>query len=389
MTKPEDATLVVPDASRLACVEKFCLGDPPYADPEISQEEFLNALAECVEWHILNCPPYKKFVESKKFDVSVFKVEKDFAALPFLPANFFKEFEIRSVSANEVYLHLTSSGTTGQKSQMFFDAWSIRSAQRMVDSIVSYYGWVSDTPSNYLLYSYEPLRDFKLGTSYTDNFLCKYAPVNNLFYGLRRVSDEKHEFDAFGCIETLLRYHEEGLPLRIFGFPAFLYFTLKRMQDLKVPRLKFDRTSWVFLGGGWKGYANSAISKEELYGMVNHQLGIPLSQIRDGFGSVEHCIPYIECAQHRFHVPRWSRVLIRDVKSLSVLPYGNPGFLQFISPYITSVPAHSVLMGDYATLHKNCGCGLPTPWFEIHGRAGLSKNKSCAMAASELLARLS
>jgi hypothetical protein len=80
-------------------------------------------------------------------------------------------------------------------------------------------------------------------------------------------------------------------------------------------------------------------------------------------------------------------VFIRDVKTLAVLGYGREGFLQFLSPYILSVPAQSVLMGDLAILHPGyeCSCGIATPFFEILGRAGVSKNKSCAVAAAELL----
>ena len=116
-------------------------------------------------------------------------------------------------------------------------------------------------------------------------------------------------------------------------------------------------------------------------------LGIPNHRLRDGFGSVEHCIPYIECREHRFHVPIYSKVLIRDLKTLENVGYGNPGFLQFISPYITSAPANAVTMGDLAILNMGdtCGCGLKTDWFEVLGRAGISKNKSCAIAAAELL----
>ena len=33
--------------------------------------------------------------------------------------------------------------------------------------------------------------------------------------------------------------------------------------------------------------------------------------------------------------------------------YGEEGFLQFVSPYMTSAPAHSVLMGDLARLFGN------------------------------------
>jgi hypothetical protein len=189
----------------------------------------------------------------------------------------------------------------------------------------------------------------------------------------------------------LERFEKEGLPVRIFGFPAFFHFTLKRMRELGLPNLSLSPESLVFLGGGWKGHADQAVSKDELYGAATVQLGIPNHRLRDGFGSVEHCIPYIECSHHRFHVPTWSRVLIRDLKTLEPLPYGVTGFLNLISPYITSVPAQSVLMGDLASLHRpeECGCGNSMPWFKILGRAGTSRNKSCAIAASELLKGLS
>nr|AFK90318.1 long-chain-fatty-acid--luciferin-component ligase, Acyl-protein synthase [Salmonella enterica subsp. indica] len=48
----------------------------------------------------------------------------------------------------------------------------------MVDHIFRNYEWnTPDTPCNYLLLSYEPFETITLGTAYTDQFLCKYAPV--------------------------------------------------------------------------------------------------------------------------------------------------------------------------------------------------------------------
>ena len=258
----------------------------------------------------------------------------------------------------------------------------------MVDAIFESYGWV--TPSqktNYLLYSYGTEADSKLGTAYTDHYLCKYAPARGVFHALRRTGDGEHEFDAFGCIETLRRYEREGLPVRIFGYPAFLSFTLERMRKLRMPPLKLSRRSLVFLGGGWKGHADRAIPKKELYAQIAARLGIPDARIRVGFGSVEHPIPYVECSSHQFHVPVWSQVFIRDVATLEPVGFGKPGFLHMVSPYITSMPAHSVLMGDSATLFPGdaCPCGVETPYFVVHGRAGTSRNRSCAVAAAELL----
>lgn len=98
-------------------------------------------------------------------------------------------------------------------------------------------------------------------------------------------------------------------------------------------------------------------------------------------------MPYIECAHHHFHAPVYSRVLIRDPRDFSLLPYGQQGLLGFVSPYIASSPAHAVVMSDLATLHPgaSCGCGLTSDWFELHGRAGTTAGRSCALAAAELL----
>jgi hypothetical protein len=69
------------------------------------------------------------------------------------------------------------------------------------------------------------------------------------------------------------------------------------------------------------------------------------------------------------------------------LEFGRPGFLNFISPLVSSMPLSSVIMGDLAVLKDGakCGCGIATPYFEVIGRAGDAKSKGCALAASEYM----
>ena len=382
--------LRVPDAAKLSSVQRLCELENPYEFGSAERRLFVKAMAQSVEWHRSRSPFYRKLVDLSGFKASSLKTVADCARVPFVLANFFKRHETLSIPKNKVFAHFTSSGTTGQKSQIFFDDWSIRSGQRMLDRIFEHRGWNRPGErTNYLLYSYEVEGDSKLGTAYTDNYLCRYAPAADVFSALRRTGTGSHDFDLFGCIERLKRYEREGLPVRIFGFPAFLHFTLKRMRDLGLPPLRLSKRSLVFLGGGWKGHADRAIPKEELYAQAAEQLGIPDERLRDGFGSVEHPIPYVECSRHRFHVPVWSQVYIRDVRTLEPLPFGRSGFLQLVSPYITSMPAHSVLMGDLATLFpgRSCPCGTGTSYFTVHGRAGTGKNRSCAVAAAELLGK--
>lgn len=368
--------VTVPDPVALAHVQRLCDTADGYTHDD---ELFLRAMTESNAWHAARSP----FFRSLAGDLGPLTRLED---QPFVHANFFKMHEVLSVPEKDVTAHLTSSGTTGQQSQMFFDAFTLAAGRRMVARLFEHNGWIDDEPVNYLLYHYQPQPGLSLGTSATGQLTCRFAPVNAIEYGLPNTGTG-HEFDPFGCVRALLRFAEEGRPVRIFGFPAFLAFTLDRMRDMGLPPIELSPRSLVLFGGGWKGNADRQVGKAELYRRITDRLGIPDERIRDGFGSVEHSVPYFECVRHNLHVPSWSRVLIRSVRTLAPLPYGESGYLQLLSPYITSVPAQSVLMGDLASLHpaEECGCGLPTPWFVVHGRAGVSRNRSCAIAAAEML----
>jgi len=377
----------VPDPARLAQVQ--ALGDlhEPYAHGAAADALFIAAMNEILDWHRQRNPFYARLLDQHGLrDARVASIA-DCAALPPIHANFFKTHEVCSVAPEDVVLHLTSSGTTGQKSQMFFDAWSIGAGQAMVEKIFRHYGWIQDTAVNYLLVSYEPQPNMKTGTSWTDHSLMRYAPAHDARYVLRATGSGGHEFDIYGTIRALQDFAEQGLPVRIFGFPAFVNATLERMRALGLPPLTLAPGSMTFFGGGWKGQADKAIPKAQLQARIEEQLGIPTALVRDGFGSVEHSVPYVECPRHRFHVPVWSRVVVRDVATLAVLPAGQPGFLHFLAPYFTAAPTQSVLMGDLAAWYpgETCGCGLAAPWFDLLGRAGQGKNRSCAVAAAELL----
>lgn len=381
-------TLQVPDSKKLAAVQELCDIRDPYFTGNHADSLFLQSMEESIRWHHDRCGFYKDLLGRNAFDIKRKLQLRDLPRIPAIHANFFKTHAVRSVEEKDIAITLTSSGTMGQKSQMFFDDWSIRAARRMVDFVYDHFGWYNpDTPTNYLVSNYEPEEGSTRGTTNTSKFLTKYAPANNVNYVLRLTGEGGHEFDLFGCIEVLKKYEAEKVPVRLIGFPSFIFFILERMRSLGERDLQLHNDSLVFFAGGWKGYADKQISKPELYARLGEQLGIPDYRCRDGFGSVEHSVPYVECDRHHMHVPVWSRAFIRDVRTLEVLDYGKKGYLSFLTPYITSVPAISVIMGDLGMMHPadDCGCGIQTPWFEILGRAGLSKNKSCAVSASELL----
>ena len=231
--------LFPPSRALLASVEKICRITNPYSPSVEIDSLFVQAMKEVVRWHQEKSLFYRQFLKDSNFDIN--KWDGDLVKIPSIPAEFFKYHAIKSVSDENVFISLTSSGTSGQKSQMFFDEWSLGCAQQMVDFIYDYYGWI--TPSektNYLLYTYQTESDSKLGTAFTDNFLTKYAPVNHAEFTLKLTGKGGHDFDVFGAIKTLHEYETQGFPVRIFGFPSFFYFTLQRMKELKYKPLKLS-----------------------------------------------------------------------------------------------------------------------------------------------------
>ncbi len=360
-------------------------------DQEGSEADFVTAMLDAVAFHAARNAFYRTWLDRHGMAADAIQSESDLRRLPPIPANFFKQYESLSIPRELVTVHVTSSGTSGQKSQMFFDRESWDFGQEMVGRSMRYFGFVSDAPCNYLLYTYEPAHrpgEGELGTAKTDEGLMQYAPGREVVYALR-YNGSGHDFDVYGVIAALQRFAAAGLPVRIFGFPSFLYFTLKQMRDMGIPPLRLHPDSMTMLGGGWKGFASQRIDKRELYRLVEATLGFPERNCRDGYGSTEHSVPYLECPRHNFHIPIYSRMYVRDFRTLEPLGFDREGFASFVTPHLSSVPALSVLMGDRAVMHDAlyCGCGIRTPCMEILGRAGTSQSKSCAIAASELLKR--
>ena len=382
--------IAIPDPAALGAVERFCGVSDPYRSDAETDALFVAAMNEIINWHVQRSPVFRGCW--KDAGSPLLTSVEDLPGLPFLHANLFKQHDLASVDEESVRVVLSSSGTTGVASRMPFDDWSIRASQRMDARTFEFYGWIgSPEPVDYVIFSYEPRpnagREAQRGAAYGLDSICAFAPVRSVTHALRATGHSDHELNIIGCVDALLQAAHDGVPVRLFGFPAFLVFTVDLLERMGVGPLELAPGSLVLLGGGWKGHEDSRIGKDVLYDRIEDRLGVPADRIRDIWGSVEHPLPYYECGDHHLHVPTWARLLVRSVRTLDVVPDGEPGYLQLISPYITSAPAHSLLMTDLVTGHpaEECRCGLPTPWFTVHGRAGTSRNRSCAVAAAELL----
>lgn len=355
-------------------------------DQKGSEKLFLEAMRESIEHHRTHCEFYERLLKERSFCIDQLKSVKDCEKTPIIPAQFFKYHEVLSIKKEEIEVYATSSGTEGQKSQIFLDSSTIKIGTKMAIKAMKYHGFISMIPTNYVVLGYEPKPGNDMGNVKVALGMTRFAPVKEKVFALRAIGDQ-YEIDYFGIMDAFRRFNRQKLPVRILGFSSYLYILLKMMKESGIKPLKLNKKSLVLTGGGWKKFDDMMIDKEELYHMVEEFLGIPAKNCRDFYSAVEHSVAYPECKNHHMHVPIWSRVIIRDVKFLEPLGFDEPGFLSFISPLVSSVPISSILMGDIAVLRdgKKCGCGIDTPYFEILGRAGTAKTRSCAVAASEYM----
>ena len=130
-----------PDPS-LRAIQALCDIAAPYDHSD--EALFLEAMNESNRWHAQRNDFFRSLWNGKPL--------KDITEQPYVHANFFKMHEVLSVPRDEIAVHATSSGTTGQKSQMFWDAWTLRAGQRMVARIYDHNGFIDDTePVHYLI----------------------------------------------------------------------------------------------------------------------------------------------------------------------------------------------------------------------------------------------
>jgi len=346
---------------------------------------FLEAVRENAEWHYQNCAQYREILDSQQFHPDMLITYKDLSHLPPIPTLYLKSNPMLSVPAEKLRLKSTTSGTSGKPVEIGFDAGALGLGLHMLRKMLIHHKFLSLRPTNYLILGYQPAKHNRMGavrTAYGATFL---APALHKEYALVDTG-EQYDLNLDGIMNALKRYSRSKAPVRILGFPAYFYFLLKKLEQENV-FLKLPEKSMVLLGGGWKQFSSQKVNKDELYCLAEERLGIKEERFHEFFGVVEHNIPYFDCKNHHFHVPVYSRVIIRDFKTMEPVENGTPGLLNLITPFLDSMPLVSIMTDDIAVLRegKECGCGNESPYFEILGRAGLTGITTCAAGAGSML----
>lgn len=352
-----------------------------------SDARFLRAVRDNCAYHIRHCPEYRLICEAEGFSPDCLHTIDDLAKLPILPTLFFKRHHVSSMPEWRAAMRVTSSGTSGSFSRVGFDWGCIFAEIPMVLRLGFCHKLVSPRPANYVILGYKPGKQDKMGVARTMFGLTHFAPPLSRFYALRW-KDGGYVPDLEGAVRRLARCARSPFPARIVAFPSYLWFGMQQMEELGLS-VRLPRGSKILLAGGWKQHYAQEVDKPRLYALAERVLGVKEDHIHEFFGAVEHPVFFNTCKKHHFHIPAYSRVLIRDVRTLEPLPAGEIGLVNLITPLINATPVTSVMTDDlgYLTPGGDCGCGLTAPFLTILGRAGLNDITTCAAGAAELLGK--
>ncbi len=346
---------------------------------------FMNAVKRNVRYHQKRCSDYAAILSGRKFSVNQIISPDDIAKIPAIPTLYLKSHKLQSMPMNKLLIKATSSGTKGTKSHIGFDTKGLYYGAYMVLRTARYHKLISVKPTNYIILGYKPDKSNHTIVSKTAFGATFFAPALRRCYALKS-SPDGYQIDLKGIKKALISYSRKPFPVRLVGFPAYTYFLLQELKNSGV-KLKLHKDSMVLLGGGWKQFYTEKVDKNTLYALIEEVLGIRTENCREFFGAAEHPIIYCDCKNHHFHIPIYSRVIIRDVYTLQPVKNGEIGLINLLTPMLDSMPLISVMTDDLGILHDGaeCGCGITAPYFEIIGRVGVRDIKTCAAGAAELL----
>lgn len=346
---------------------------------------FVKAMKSNLTFHMQHCPEYRDILETLNFDMHSLKSIRDLVQIPPLPTSYLKNKTLLSKPYDKLLIKTTSSGTSGQKTLSGFDVSSAVYDLFMALNVFSFHRMISLQRTNYLVLGYQPDSSNQTTMAKALKAYTLLAPAKKVEYALT-VKEGVYRLNTNGLVDTVLAYERQNCPVRIVGSPAYFSMFTNELSARGI-QIKLHKNSIVLLGGGWKTFLADEISKEELYQTAQRTLGIRYENFKDHFSTAEHPVNYVACRQQHFHVPVFSRVIIRDVHTLAPVPDGTPGLLNLITPLLSNAPYGSILTDDIAVMSSgnSCECGISSPYFELIGRAGFARVRTCTQATSEFL----
>ncbi|UQN41227.1 acyl-protein synthetase [Agarivorans sp. B2Z047] len=347
-----------------------CLLDAPIYQLEQSKKQAL-LLAELNRLnarHYVHCEAYRKLLTANHTNILV----DDYSDLTPLAVRLFKLMRLSSVSPEQEFKVMSSSGTTSQVvSQVVLDRATASQQSRVLVNIMKH--WLGAKRLPMLIIDHQGLTKNKQGYS------ARGAGVQGLsFLGYDHcyALDENMQID-WPSVQSFYEKHQTG-PVLIFGFTFMVwqhFVEVLRKQERSLP----FKQGVLLHSGGWKKLQDKAVDRNTFNAQVHACLGDV--KVHNFYGMVEQTGSiFVECEQGHLHAPVYADVMIRSIENLKQQQHGDSGLIQVMSALPNSYPGHTILTEDIGRIlgQDDCACGRKGRYFEVLGRLPKAEVRGCS-----------
>lgn len=342
----------------------------PYEVNKVAKDKLLtDELLALTEYHREHCAEYANMLRTIDYSAEQVKHYED---LPFLPVRLFKEMALKSISDDEVFKTMTSSGTSGQQvSRIFLDRETAVNQQKTLVKLVSSIAGGSRMPMIII--------DCPSVVKNRAMFSARGAGILGFsIFGRKKIyalnDDMELQLDAIR--DFIAENHDKRIFLFGFTFMIWQHFYKALLNSGE----KLDLSNAVlFHGGGWKKLVQEAVEPKQFNKDLQQVCG--LKRVVNYYGMVEQtgCI-YTECECGHLHASTYSDVIVRRGIDFSVADMGEAGIIQVVSLLPKSYPGHSLLTEDEGAIlgQDDCPCGRKGKYFKVLGRLKQAEIRGCS-----------
>lgn len=363
-------------AEEVMTVMDRLFAEPVYSCSTETDVIYMKALQEELAFHYDNNGMYRKFCQRKGFNPHSELI--DIKQIPPVAVSVFKElgFGLSSVPQEDIKLKLQSSATSGIPSTIVVDKiTSKRQTKAMVKVMQEFIG---KDRKPFLVMDIDPRSEFRslLGARFAaiTGYL-NFASKSGFFL---KAKNGVSYFDI-DAIRKYLAAIPADQPVVVFGFTYIMYSNVLKEILAKGEKLQLPRGSKIIHIGGWKKLEAEKVEKSLFNRQLADSFCVEPTDIIDIYGFTEQMgLNYPDCLCGCKHTSSYVKVLVRDVVTREVLPDGQEGMMEFITPIPHSYPGNVVLTDDMGIIEKKpCPYGRPGQRFRITGRMKKAEVRGC------------
>ena len=342
----------------------------PYSVKIEEKDKLLtNELLELTEHHRMHCTSYANMLQAIGYNAGNIKHYED---LPFLPVRLFKDLTLKSITDEDVFKIMTSSGTTGQQvSKIYLDKDTATNQQKTLVKLVSDITGGQRMPMIII--------DCPSVVKNRAMFSARGAGILGFsIFGRKKIYALNDDMEL--QLDSLREFiaENQGKKILLFGFTFMIWQHFYKALRDSGEKLNLSNAV-LFHGGGWKKLVQEAVEPAEFNERLRQVCGIP--RVVNYYGMVEQtgCI-YTECECGHLHASTYSDIIIRRDSDFSVADIGEKCIIQVVSLLPKSYPGHSLLTEDEGMIlgQDDCPCGRKGKYFKIFGRLKQAEIRGCS-----------